>query len=253
MNVIGLEWIGTRTGAYDATTAFFRDVLGLPAGVLRPNFVRFDLPDGGSLEVFRPGGEYDHPYFATGPVIGLQVADFDLARADLGNAGLGLLGEVGGEVGGCRWQHFRGPDGCVYEIVDDPDRVRVATPVGPGRVTGFGWVGVRSTQHDAMRRLVAETLRLATEEEAPDFVEFRFPGGDTFELFRPGGPNDHPHLVTGPVPGFLVEDLDVAESELRRHGIERLARRRDGTAGWSHFRAPDGNVYEIKHRQAERR
>jgi hypothetical protein len=51
----------------------------------------------------------DHPYFTTGPVIGLQVADFDLARADLGNAGLGLLGEVGGEVGGYRWQHFRVP------------------------------------------------------------------------------------------------------------------------------------------------
>jgi len=246
MKTIGLEWIGTRTEAYDETATFFRQILGLPIGTLRQNFVRFDLPDGGSVEVFRPGGEDDHSYFTTGPVIGFQVADFDIAREDLTGAGLELLGPTGGEPGDYRWQHFRSPDGSVCEIVDDPARVHGGPAIGPCRVTGFGWVGVRSLKYDLMRDFAVNVLKLKIEEEEPDLVVFNFQTGDALELFRPGGSYDHPHLVTGPMPGLVVEDLDLAESVLLANHIVILARRRHGRAGWTHFRAPDGNVYEFK-------
>jgi hypothetical protein len=246
MKPIGLTWIGTRTMAFDETVAFFRDVVGLPLGTVRPSFAQFDLPDGGALEVFRPGGADDHPYFTTGPVIGIQVDDFDLVLAEFKETGVELLGPGGGEVGGYRWQHFRAPDGGVYEIVDYPAREPGGSAVGRCRVTGFGWVGVRTPKYEPMREFVLHALKLPVEEDESDVVVFRFPNGDVFELFRPGSAIDHPHLTTGPMPGLVVQDLDRAEGELRSHQIEVLAKRRFGNAGWTHFRAPDGNVYEFK-------
>lgn len=248
MKPVALEWIGTRTVAFERTREFFRGVLDLNVGAERPSFVRFDLPDGSSLEVFRPGGPDDHSYFTTGPVIGFQVEEFDSARSELERVGLALLGPVGGTPGEYRWQHFRGPDGSVYEIVDDPGRRSSdrKVPVGRCGVTGFGWVGVRTSRFDAMRRFALEQMRLTIEDEEDGLAEFRFPNGHVLELFRPGSEWDHPHLTTGPLPGLVVEDLERAESTLRAHGIEILQRRRFEEAGWSHFRAPDGCVYEIK-------
>jgi catechol 2,3-dioxygenase-like lactoylglutathione lyase family enzyme len=246
VKTVGLEWIGTRTPAFEETSTFFREWLGLPVGMQRPNFVRYDLPDGAAIEVFRPGGEDDHAYFTTGPVVGFQVSDFDASRRELETAGVELLGATGGETGDYRWQHFRGPGGNVFEIVDDPGRKRGGAATGPCRVTGFQWVGIRTSEYDRMRRFAVDILRLPIDEEEPDLVVFCFPIGDTLELFRPGGANDHPHLVTGPMPGLIVEDLARAEAELARHGVEILARKRRGSSGWTHFRAPDGNVYEFK-------
>jgi catechol 2,3-dioxygenase-like lactoylglutathione lyase family enzyme len=251
MRPMALTWIGTRTPAFDNSVAFFRDVLELPVGVLRPNFVRLDLPDDVALEVFRPGGDDDHPYFTTGPVIGFQVGDFDNAVGELRTSANGLLGAIGGEVGDYRWQHFRAPDAAVYEIVDFPHRRRGGTCVGPCRITGFGWVGIRTDRYEAMCRFVGATLGLSLVEEEEDLAVFEFPNEDVVELFRAGGTMDHPHLTTGPVPGLWVEDLEVAEDHLRSHGVEILARKRQGSTGWVHFRAPDGCVYEFK-RRAER-
>jgi catechol 2,3-dioxygenase-like lactoylglutathione lyase family enzyme len=50
----------------------------------------------------------------------------------------------------------------------------------------------------------------------------------------------------GPVVGFVVEDLAAAVAELERAGVELLGGQVDEHgAGWRHFRAPDGNVYEL--------
>jgi catechol 2,3-dioxygenase-like lactoylglutathione lyase family enzyme len=246
MKPSSLSWIGTRTKSYDATVAFFRDVLGLPTGVSRPSFTRFDLPDDASVEVFQPGGADDHDYFTTGPVVGIQVEDFDASRSQLERAGIALLGPVGGRVGEYRWQHFRGPDGGVYEIVDYPGRKPMGAAVGPCRVRGFGWVGVRTAHYDAMRAFVSDVIGLTIEDEEADVVEFAFPNGDVFELFRPGSSGDHPHLITGPMPGFVVDDLERAERVLRAQRIEIPKHKRVGQSGWVHFRAPDGCIYEFK-------
>ena len=50
---------------------------------------------------------------------------------------------------------------------------------------------------------------------------------------------------TGPVLGFLVDDIVASTEELKQNGIELL-----GAPGpsWQHFRGPDGNVYELKQR-----
>ena len=80
----------------------------------------------------------------------------------------------------------------------------------------------------------------------PDpFAAFDLPSGDSFEVFGPSV-QDNQYFTTGPVVGFVVEDLPAAVAELERAGVELLGGRVDGQGmGWRHFRAPDGNVYEL--------
>ncbi|MGK5684285.1 VOC family protein [Actinoplanes sp. URMC 104] len=111
MEVTGLGWLGTRTRDAEALARFYSDVLGLRQTHHEPGFWVFTLPDGRNVEVF---GE-DYPgkdHFATGPVAGFAVPDLPAAVAELRAAGVELLGEPGPT-----WQHFRGPDGNVYELV----------------------------------------------------------------------------------------------------------------------------------------
>ena len=54
MKVKRICWVGTRTDAFDETTAFFRDVLGLPLVLSVPGFSMLQLPgaDRDYVEVF---------------------------------------------------------------------------------------------------------------------------------------------------------------------------------------------------------
>jgi hypothetical protein len=64
------------------------------------------------------------------------------------------------------------------------------------------------------------------------------------------GPSDteHTHFSTGPVAGFLVDDVGDALRVPEAEGIEFIGPvhvwEPTGEA-WPHFRAPGGNVYEI--------
>ncbi len=71
----------------------------------------FTLPDGGIIEVFDDGCR-GKEHFDTGPVAGFRVRDLPAAVEELRAAGVELLGEPGPS-----WEHFRGPDGKVYELV----------------------------------------------------------------------------------------------------------------------------------------
>jgi catechol 2,3-dioxygenase-like lactoylglutathione lyase family enzyme len=67
----------------------------------------------------------------------------------------------------------------------------------------------------------------------------------TFEVFGPRD-QDHEYFSTGPVVGFVVDDLTAAVRELEAAGVELLGGQVDERGGgWRHFRAPDGNVYEL--------
>jgi catechol 2,3-dioxygenase-like lactoylglutathione lyase family enzyme len=115
----GLGWAGTRTDRFAETTAFFRDVLGLPVAHASAHQVVFSLPGDALLEVFGPG-DPDHDHFSTGPVVGFFVDDIEAARDQLERAGVELLGPLGGTRETGRWAHFRAPDGNVYELTARP-------------------------------------------------------------------------------------------------------------------------------------
>ncbi len=251
MQARGLVWVGTRTTEFDATRRFFETTLGLPVGNERAHFVRFDLPDAGAVEVFDAHAD-PYTHFTTGPVVGVQVSDFDAARRELASSGYPLLGDEGGERGEYRWQHFRGPGGLVLEIVDYPHRPAPGAPTGPLRITRLAFLGIATAEFEETARFFQETLRAKTVDAEANVIECHLPDGSALEAFRRGSDMDHPHLETGPLPGFGVSDYHAAIPVLREQGVPVLQTREGPWGGWAHFRAPDGCVYEITDRLEDR-
>jgi hypothetical protein len=114
-------------------------------------------------------------------------------------------------------------------------------------IKGIVWLGARTERFTEMRAFIARITGCGPWIDQHDFAVFDLPNGDRIEIFRPGG---HAPPYEAPVAGFLVDDIDEARAELETAGIAFIgpvARAEDGNA-WSHFRAPDGNVYEITSR-----
>ena len=123
-----------------------------------------------------------------------------------------------------------------------------------GLVKGLVWVGSRTEHYEQMVGFYRNVLRLPLEHEEGEFAVFRLPDGSKAEVFGPSD-TEHTHFSRGPVAGFLVDDVETARGVLKAEGIEFIGpvHQWEPTGeAWSHFRAPDGNVYEIvqgpKHR-----
>ena len=113
MKVHGIVWAGVRTERLNDTTAFFRDVVGLPLHELREDFAWFKLSDSSQFEIFGPG-DPDHHHFTTGPVPSFHVDDVHAAVAQLRRSGFETFGPWGTPTQG--WAHFRAADGNVYGL-----------------------------------------------------------------------------------------------------------------------------------------
>jgi hypothetical protein len=118
-------------------------------------------------------------------------------------------------------------------------------------VKGIRWLGVGTEKVSLMRSFATELLGLrVVGEDTEDFVELATGDGTKLELFGPSARADSPWLFeSNPVvAGFLVDDIEAARDELARTpNVELLGELHvlpDGYA-WQHFRAPDGNVYEL--------
>jgi predicted enzyme related to lactoylglutathione lyase len=123
MRVKGVSWVGVKTDQYEAMTAFFRDIIGLEAIAERDDFLVFRMPDGDQVEIFGPNGPDPVEQFAHDQVVaGLVVEDLAAAIAELQAAGIELIGERKTGGGGYSWQHFRAPDGKVFDLCNDPRR-----------------------------------------------------------------------------------------------------------------------------------
>ena len=116
-----------------------------------------------------------------------------------------------------------------------------------GLVKGLVWVGSRTEHYEQMVSFYRDTLRLPLEHEEGEFAVFRLPDGSKAEVFGPSD-TEHTHFSRGPVAGFLVEEVASARGVLEAEGIEFIGPVHEWEAtgeAWSHFRAPDGNIYEI--------
>jgi hypothetical protein len=104
--------------------SFAIDVLGLRvAGEDSEDFVELAMGDGAKLELFGSSEVADGPWlFASNPVVaGFLVDDIEAARDELARTpDVELLGELRVMADGYAWQHFRAPDGHVYELTADP-------------------------------------------------------------------------------------------------------------------------------------
>jgi catechol 2,3-dioxygenase-like lactoylglutathione lyase family enzyme len=124
MVVRGIRWVGIGTARVAEMRAFAVDVLGLrPSGQDSADFVELAAADGAKVELFGSAEAADGPWlFASNPVVvGFLVDDIRAARDELAaTPGVELLGELREIEGGYAWQHFRAPDGLVYEVTHDP-------------------------------------------------------------------------------------------------------------------------------------
>ena len=128
MKVRRLCWLGVRTEAFDETTTFFRDVLGLPMGYEESGFSMFALPDADRdfVEVFSAARQDLATSYTAAPVVGLLVDDISEAREELAAAGVELIDEIQSvaSMSGYLFFHFRGPDGNVYALVEGSSALR---------------------------------------------------------------------------------------------------------------------------------
>jgi hypothetical protein len=110
------------------------------------------------------------------------------------------------------------------------------------RVKGIVWLGMRTERFDEMREFFLEITGVAPRDD-PGLAVFDLASGDRIEVFDPTAGESY---MDAPLVGFLVEDVAVARAELESRGIEFIGPIRTGAgSSWSHFRAPDGNVYEL--------
>ena len=113
------------------------------------------------------------------------------------------------------------------------------------KVLGIVWLGTRTERFHDMASFFEDTMGFIPASSADGFRGYRLGNADTVELFAIANA-DQAHMDTGPVPGFLVTDIASACDELRAAGVELIgALQRSGLYAWQHFRAPDGNVYEL--------
>jgi catechol 2,3-dioxygenase-like lactoylglutathione lyase family enzyme len=129
------------------------------------------------------------------------------------------------------------------------------------QVRRLSWVGTRTTNFDQTKAFFGAVLGLNLVTEAPGFAMFQLPGGehDYVEVFASDDP-DAAYMTTGPVPGFLVDDVVTARTELEAEGFEMVeplrwmvdvdpdlveATPRLADYGWFAFRGPDGHVYNV--------
>ena len=119
MHVNGLSWLGVRTTQFEEMKAFFRDVLGMQCIRDESEIAGFQLTDGTQVEVYRPEEAF-HAFFTTGPVVAFRVDDVDAARATMEAAGIEFIGPIQ-RAGTTSWNHFRAPDGTVFEISSRAD------------------------------------------------------------------------------------------------------------------------------------
>ena len=119
MHVEGLTWLGLRTPQFEEMVTFFRDVMGMQPIRDEPEIAGFQLIDGTQMELYRPEEEF-HAFFTTGPVAAFWVDDVNAARTSMEAAGIEFIGPIQ-HAGKKSWNHFRAPDGTVFEILSKSD------------------------------------------------------------------------------------------------------------------------------------
>jgi predicted enzyme related to lactoylglutathione lyase len=123
MKIKALVWMGIKTDKFQEMEHFLQDVMGLQQAHHAQDFVVFQLPNKDKVEVFGPQGPNQH--FAPDSIVcGFLVEDIHQARLELVQAGIELIGPLHEEKpGGYAWQHFRGPDGKLYDLTCNPEQI----------------------------------------------------------------------------------------------------------------------------------
>lgn len=112
------------------------------------------------------------------------------------------------------------------------------------RVLGIVWTGVQTRNFDDMATFMEGLIGIAAPRVDAGFRLWSFPDGDILELYAEGG---KPTFGDAPVVGFRVDDLVEGRARLEDLGAEIVGGYGPNEDGYAsvHFRAPDGNLYEL--------
>ena len=106
-------------------------------------------------------------------------------------------------------------------------------------VRGLVFVGTRTPAATAMRAFSRDVLGLVARD-GDGAAFFDLPDGSTFAVQATEDLDPAERTV-----GFLVDDLDAAVAELHRAGVVTDEVAETGAQRYVHFRAPDGQLYEL--------
>jgi hypothetical protein len=123
------------------------------------------------------------------------------------------------------------------------------------RVTeGIKWIVACTTNFDETVAFFCNVMGLAVTEEGVPVTDTQFmryaqipmPNGVMLEIVEPG--ETVRQLYRAPIVSITVDDVAQARRELEGRKIEFLTPIFDTKQGfgWTYFRAPDGNVYQIQ-------
>lgn len=118
-------------------------------------------------------------------------------------------------------------------------------------VRNVRWVGIPTRNYDAMVAFLSSVMGLRVNFDDSTTIELSTSEGDEVQVMAPGDPyfEFFARQAYGPVPLFEVADVSIARRELESAGIEVVGPGgADRTWEWIHFRAPDGNLYELASR-----
>ena len=92
-------------------------------------------------------------------------------------------------------------------VIDEAD----CTPEEEDRVKAQGLVflGVRTADTDVMAAFFTDVMGFPLAAKAHDFLRFQLPNRDQIELWGPSL-ESQAHITTGPMPEFLVHDVEQA-------------------------------------------
>jgi catechol 2,3-dioxygenase-like lactoylglutathione lyase family enzyme len=114
-------------------------------------------------------------------------------------------------------------------------------------IRGIGFVGSHTHAHEEMSRFLRDVLGLAPIAVDGVGAElFAARNGDVLGVARPYDEGDAAERTIG----LLVDDLDGAVAELHAVGVETDGIAENARWRYTHFRAPDGKLYELVEERA---
>ena len=109
------------------------------------------------------------------------------------------------------------------------------------KILGLAFAGTATGHRSEMARFVQETLGLEPAQvEGVEADMFVLSDGSYFAVAHPGGMGETTRSI-----GFEVESLDESVAELRAAGVVVGEPAENERHRYVHFRAPDGELYEL--------
>lgn len=113
------------------------------------------------------------------------------------------------------------------------------------QIQGLTWLGLRTPQFTEMVAFFRDIMGMKLIRDEPGIAGFQMTDGTNLELYELDE-KFHAFFTTGPVVAFRIDDVEASRATMEAAGIEFIGSiQRMGKSTWSHFRAPDGTVFEI--------